>query len=294
MNARRAFTLWELLCVLFVIVLLVALLMPALTRVRRYSTSHICVAYLRLYSAAGQLYLNDHGGAFPDGAREWLYASASNSHAHPLGCRWHDQAMAPSGEVMSSSEEFRGKMWAYISGTTVGPCPEFRRFARSRGCENPNHNRRLEIRPQYCYAMNGYLGAPGDGGVSRVSQVRDPGGVFFFGEENSWSLRPDHPKFPARWLSAPLSTRGLDDTVLLIRPTPMANDCFATYHQAPSGDLSRGSANVVFVDGHVASIRAEDQLRRAMHGGESHLGPAGNLTWAWANRSPPPGGWEAQ
>lgn len=294
MDAERAFTIWELLCVLAIVILLFALLMPALVRVRATSTDVICQSYLRQYNIAGLLYLEDNDGVFPEGSNEWLYTKESISEAHPIGCRWHDRAMAPSGEIMRASQQYQGRMWSYINEIAVGTCPTFRRFARTRGCENPEHNDELDIEPQYSYTMNGYLGTTQDGGVLRESEVRDPSRVFFFAEENSWSLRPDHSKFPARELAAPLSTKALNDTVLLIRPTPQAGDCFATYHRAPSKDLNRGSGNVVFIDGHVEMISVEDQLRKNMHGGNSYLGPAGNLSWAWASKSPPPGGWDAQ
>ena len=291
MHSRRAFTIWELLCVLFVIFLLAGLLMPSLSRVRRSSTRMVCGSYLVEYGRAGLLYLNDHDGVFP-APSEWLYTTKSDSKSHPMGCRWHDRAMSPRGEIMTASPDNKGMMWSYI--LSVRPCPTFRRFSRSRGCENTNHNRKLGIDPQSSYTMNGYLGNIKSGGVLKQTQVRDPGGVFFFAEENSWSVRSDHPKFRARWLSAALSTKALDDTALLVTPTPQADNCFATYHDAPGGDLNRGSGHVVFVDGHVDRIRAEDQLRKTMHGGDSSLGPAGNLSWAWANESPPPGGWDAQ
>jgi prepilin-type processing-associated H-X9-DG protein len=202
--------------------------------------------------------------------------------------------MSPDGEIMKTSPEFRGKMWAYFDEMGIRPCPIFRDCDRSRECENPGHNQNIDIKPQYSYTMNGYLGTARDGGVLRVSEVRDPSKVFFFAEENSWSLRPSHPTFPARWLSAPLSTKALDDTVLLIDPTPGAINCFATYHDTPRGDLNRGYGNVVFIDGHVELIGVEDQLRKAMHGGKSLLSPAGNLSLAWANKSPPAGGWDEQ
>jgi prepilin-type processing-associated H-X9-DG protein len=290
-NSEQGFTIWELLCILFVIFLLFALLMPALERSRSMATGSICRSYLREYCLGGILYLDDNDGMFPKPS-EWLYTKKSDSEDHPIGCRWHDQLMAPSGRIMRTSPEFRGEMWEYFSEEGIGPCPSFRRFARSRGCENPNHKSNIEIRPQYSYTMNGYLGTTKEGGVLNRSEVRAPSEVFFFSEENSWSLRPDHPKYPARWLSAPLSTRALDDTVLLISPTPEAKDCFATYHG--SGDLNRGYGNVALIDGHVERIRAKDQLRKNMHGGRSELGPAGNLIWAWPVKLPPPGGWDAQ
>lgn len=241
----------------------------------------------------GQLYLEDNDDIFP-GPDQWLYTKVSDSENHPIGCRWHDRAMAPGGEIMNASPEYQGGMWNLIDEIGLGPCPTFRRFARSRGCENSNHKQNIDIVPQYSYTMNGYLGTTHDGGVLRISEIRDPSEVFFFAEENSWSLRPDHPKFGARWLSGPLSVKALDDTALTVTPTPQARDCFATYHDAPGGDLNRGSGYVTFIDGHVESIEAREQLRKIMHGGESYLGSAGNLSWAWASKLPPSGGWDGQ
>lgn len=303
-DTKRGFTIVELVCVLAIIALLLALLMPALNRTKDRSVRIICKSILRGYCIGGHQYLEDNGGFFPEPG-EWLYTKESDSEAHPIGCRWHDRAMAPGGEIMSTHEKYRGKMWSYIYEEGYARiCPTFRGFAKDRGCENPKHNPDLDIEPQYSYTMNGYLGSTQNGGVSTLTEARKPGKVFFFAEENSWSVRPDHPQFPAGWLSAPLSTKALDDTMLLISPTPEAIDCFGTYHDAPSKDLNRGSGNVVFIDGHVESIKAEQQLRRITHRrgrvrslggrGSKFLGPAGNLHWAWASKSPPPGGWDGQ
>jgi len=247
-----------------------------------------------MYGKIGFMYLNDNDNLFPAPSDEWLYRKASISELHPIGCRWHDRIMAPTGSIMMENKQYQGSMWPYIEERGIGSCPTFRRFACSRGCESPEHNGEVDIEPQNNYTMNGYLGNEQKGGVLRVNEVRDPSKVFFFSEENNWSVRPDHPRFPDRKLKAALSTTALDDTLLLILPSPKVSDCFATYHDAPSGDLNRGYGNAVFIDGHVEQIRVKNQLRKTMHGGNSILGPAGNLFWAWASKSPPPGGWDAQ
>jgi prepilin-type N-terminal cleavage/methylation domain-containing protein/prepilin-type processing-associated H-X9-DG protein len=294
-NIKRAFTLWELLCVLAIIAFLVALLLPALSRSKDLASRAVCLSYMAGWGTVSYVYLNDSDGLFP-APEQWLYTKESISEEHPAGCRWHDRAMAFDGEIMDYSKEYRGQMWEYISEKSYGIylCPEFRDYAKSRGCENPDHNQELDIRPQYNYTMNGHLGSQQEGGVLRESEVRSKANVFFFSEENCWSTRPDHPKYPAEWLTAPLSTKALDDTALLINPTPEAKDCFGTIHRAPSKDISHGSGNVVFIDGHVEMVSVEDQLRKVMHGGKSKFGPAGNLHLAWPIEAPPPGGWEAQ
>jgi len=65
-NTKPALTIWELLCVLFVIFLLFAMLMPALHRVRTQSTGIICMSNLSQYGLAGLLYMSDNDGKFPD------------------------------------------------------------------------------------------------------------------------------------------------------------------------------------------------------------------------------------
>ena len=292
-NIRQGFTIWELLTVIAIIVLLFSLLVPALNRARRYSTYVVCLSNLMQYNQAGMMYLEDNKKVFPEDPNEWLYTKASISKEHPIGCRWHDRSMSPWGEE-KIPVEYRGKMWNYLEDIIGRPCPIFRDIARRRGCENPGHNKEIDIEPQNSYTMNGYLGGRGNECVRNESEVRKPSEVFFFAEENSWSVRPDHPKYPAKWLKAALSTKALDDAVLTITLTPEAKDCFGTYHAVTSKDLNRGSSNVAFLDGHTDRIQVEDQLRKNMHGGRSRLGPAGNLMWAWASKTEPPGGWDGQ
>jgi len=293
-DAKHGFTIVELLIVVAIIALLFALLIPALSRVRMSATYIVCGSNLSQIVKAGLIYLGDNKEVFPEDPNEWLYTKASISKEHPIGCRWHDRTMSYRGEYQNVPEQYQGKMWKYIAETRIGPCPIFRDIAKYRGCENPEHNNKLDIVPQYSYTMNGYLGSKEDGGVLNVSEVRKPGEVFFFAEESSWSIRPDHPKYPAKWLNVPLSTKALDDTILLITPTPQAGDCFAGYHNAYSDDLSDGYCNVAFVDGHVSTVRIEEQLRQKMHGVKRTGNPAGNLSMAWASNTIPPSGWDGQ
>lgn len=293
----------ELIIVIAIIAFMLAIIMPSLNRARSMSVKIVCASHMRQYALSGEMYLNDSDGVFPAQTNEWLYTKISDTKNHPIGCRWHDRAMSYHSEFMAEHPQYKGVLRDYFSD--IGPCPKFRRYAESRGCENSNHNPKIDINPQLNYSINGYLGSTRLGGVMKISEVRDISKVFFFAEENSWTVRPDHPKYPAKWLSAPLSTTALDDTVLLITPTPQAKDCFATYHG--DSDLNSGSSNVVFIDGHIELISAKEQLREKMHGkscGRSSyrksyksrdgIGPAGNLSWAWASKMPPPGGWDQQ
>jgi len=238
------------------------------------------------------MYVSTYGSFLPE-PDTWLYRKDSVNPEHPMGCRWHDQAMGAGRGHTKSQLAYPGAMSSFIGPYNLYPCPTFRRFAEDRGCENPGHLRSIRIVPQNNYCLNAYLGSEREGGVLYPDQLRDPAAVFMFAEENSWTVRPDHPRFPVRNLQAALSTRALDNTILSISATGAAADCFATYHNAPRKDLNLGAGNAVFIDGHVESVAYEDQLRRGMHGGRSRFGPAGNLSLAWASAALPAAGWDS-
>jgi prepilin-type N-terminal cleavage/methylation domain-containing protein/prepilin-type processing-associated H-X9-DG protein len=65
-HARRGFTLIELLVVVAIISLLAAMLLPALQRAKESGRRSKCMANLKQIGVATQLYLDDHGGAFPE------------------------------------------------------------------------------------------------------------------------------------------------------------------------------------------------------------------------------------
>src|SRR5687768_1788490 len=62
---RRAFTLVELLVVIGIIALLIAILMPSLSRARTQSQRVACMSNLRQLGAAFVMYTNANKGAFP-------------------------------------------------------------------------------------------------------------------------------------------------------------------------------------------------------------------------------------
>lgn len=305
---KHGFTLIELICLFFVLFLLFSLLMPSLSKVKRIASRTVCSSNLKGYGTFFIVYLSESDGVFPD-PQQWLYSKASDTPEHPMGCRWHDWPMAMDGKIMSDREDYWGVMGEYLEIIKISPCPDFRDVVLKMGCENPIHNPGLPIKPQFNYTMNSYLGSDREGGVKNLAEVYKPSVKFILGEENAWPVQPEHPKYPARWLSAPLSTKALDDTSLLITPTPDAENCFATFHGGKKPGYNDGSANITFLDGHVGIIRVREQLREQMHAGSSvpsarygdwfsyereFYHPAGNLYYAWPAEEPPQGGWEGQ
>ncbi len=67
MNRRRGFTLIELLVVIAIIAVLMSVLMPSLTRVRKQARAVACQARLNNWGFFFNFYTNDHDGSFNEG-----------------------------------------------------------------------------------------------------------------------------------------------------------------------------------------------------------------------------------
>jgi len=235
MHRRSAFTLIELLVVIAIIALLMSILMPALSRAKEQARNVICKSNLHQYGLAMRMYLDDYKRRFPY-TMDWLYIDRPSGY-----CMWHDEE-----HNLARHPEYAGLLWPYLQDRDVHVCPTFKSVANSRGCTNCGSGSSIPIRPQYSYSMNAFLGGDGRNAVSHESEVRHPGRVFVFSEENSWEVEG-------------LSRCGINDNNLRVGIPPDVVDCFGTFHLPPNGDLNRGSANLVYVDGHVGTISAAEQ-----------------------------------
>ena len=263
MRKQRGFTLIELLIVIGIIALLMAIMVPALNRAKEHANNVVCQSNLKQYGIASRMYLDDNDGCFAS-PHFWLFAERFAEDGilkfNPdAGCQWCNEENWR--ELQDDNQ--MGFMWPYFKNAKLHLCPTFKGYAKVRGqeetaCENADN-------PQYSYSQNMFLGIDGDNYIDeeagdpwvpywgnkttalKENQVIHPANIFHFSEENMW-LIPDQ------------SDTVLNDTALLIKPTAVGSDAFATYHFCPSGDVDqlKGKANIVFVDGHVGSISAKE------------------------------------
>ena len=64
-KSKKAFTLVELLVVIAIIALLLSILMPALTKVKKQAAAAICLSNVKQWGAVFSMYANDNKDCFP-------------------------------------------------------------------------------------------------------------------------------------------------------------------------------------------------------------------------------------
>ena len=237
--SRQGFTLIELLVVIAIIALLMALLIPSLQKARRQTQGIICKSNLKQYGVATRMYLDGNEGKFPY-VNTWLFGDGT------MGCQWHDAS-----RNLVRHPELAGVLWPYLRNKDIHLCSMFNAVARQTGCRRCG-GKLIPVEPQYGYVMNPYLNGDILSMVPKQYQdavkkagsevgVKNPATVYLFSEENSWTI-------------AGLSSDSINDNSLHAVPAPRIDDCFATFHDTPAGNLDDGFANAVFVDEHVERV----------------------------------------
>lgn len=302
---ESGFTLIELLVVISIIALLLGILIPALSKVKLTAQTLICGTNLKNYGVGLQAYAGDNDEKAPF-AVYWLYsrktltgvaslsgssnvaslASSSKTFAKeiPIGggssepvipqeCRWHYDRDEPDGAF-----------WPYVQDKNVHMCPTFRSYAQREGCPHCGapQNSSIPFNPMYSYAMNYFLGFDWETGLSitfeeaykhqvslKLSRVTRPGHCFAFSEENLWAMNQNSdPPYRENYSGAILN-----DNALWLSPRPsFYTDNVATYHNVNVTQRSEGKANLVFVDGHVETLRGKPENYAYLEYGRPYAG----------------------
>jgi len=227
MNKMRksGFTLLEILVVIAIIALLMAILVPVLEKVRDQARTVICRSNLRQWGLAARIYLGDNEQNFP----------------HPFDLLIIKNIPFHHADYLRIGEKPNGVLWPYLINMDILMCPQFEVLKKGYGFEDAVSS----------YCMNKYLGDyPIDPvRITNEQQVYNPSRVVLFSEENPWII-PDYSIVASNtilWINNPYSY-------------DMIIGNFATFHNAPSGRLNEGSANMVFLDGHVESLKRQYEL----------------------------------
>jgi prepilin-type N-terminal cleavage/methylation domain-containing protein len=114
---RRAFTLIELFIVIAIIVILIALLFPALNGSSEYARRTTCMNNERSLMHGVILYCNDHDAYLPD-ENGWLYSGGTAGET--LGLPGADDVTAA---AKAAANYPNGQIWPYIKNQNVYKCP---------------------------------------------------------------------------------------------------------------------------------------------------------------------------
>ena len=177
---REAFTLLELLVVIAIIALLLSVVIGSLQKAKEQAKYIICKNSLHQYGLAGELYLNDFDETFPHPYR-WLH---NPDYLPTAACAWHDAR-----NNYEVNPDNAGVLWPYFSSKDLHVCPRFRDIAKRYGHLHNAHNASIEIKPQYSYCVNGYLGNGWYSVEPKRKGVRSPANTFFLCEENTFPIK---------------------------------------------------------------------------------------------------------
>ena len=297
---KSGFTLIELLVVIAIIALLLGILIPALARVKMAAQTLICSTNLKSYGVGLQAYAQDNSGKAPF-AFYWLYArntldfgggtASLPSHQNvaakgdpadpgsggficPPECRWH-----------YDKDEPDGSFWPYVEDKNVHMCPTFKSIANRQGCQHcgaPGINT-IPFNPMYSYAMNFFVGWDWETFLSlpsgadeamrskeislKLLRVTRPAQCFAFSEENLWSINMESG------YRENYSASTLNDNALWTAARPgFYTDNIATYHNVNTAQENEGKANLVFVDGHVETMRGLPEQQAYLQYGKPYVG----------------------
>ena len=276
MSQKKGFTLIELLVVIAIIAVLMGILMPALQKVKRQAESIVCKGNLKGFALATTMYAQENENKFVN-ARKCYFRTDQKLPGETIGdhihARWYNSQVD-----LNKHPEFASEFFNYLKEAKALICPTFKALAQAKGARLSStvtwaaNEEDALYTPWHNYTMNALLG-PDSGVVMKTTQVKEPSTVFTFADEGPYRVEG-------------IVSTGLNDSRLyvlfkdgaqaamdkyknknLVKPGPDGHgqfvDIIGGFHGAPSGDVTSGSGNCSFVDGHVGSVQRDDSFAAA-------------------------------
>jgi prepilin-type N-terminal cleavage/methylation domain-containing protein/prepilin-type processing-associated H-X9-DG protein len=125
MNRRNGFTLIELLVVIAIIALLMAVLMPALSRAREQGKRAVCLNNVKQLAFAWIMYADENDDRIVNGATGFSFTTTAWGD-HGKERSWID-GYNPNDEELARQDIRNGALWPYVKSEKVYRCPTGKR-----------------------------------------------------------------------------------------------------------------------------------------------------------------------
>ena len=264
---RRAFTLIELLVVISIIALLISILLPALTTARRVALQSGCASNMRQVGIASTVYYTDHKGVLPHNDGDGVFGNPKNYANTPLKAQgmWPsflDYSDDPGSIGYGSTATTSGGLYrglgvgrrAVLESTTLH-CPQM--------LNNTDKRFQLKFAGYTAQASSDYVPSRNLGGVAEISPSGNP--VNF-----TPPIPTDNMLSSDRmWFMEGIGNDYYGDETYKMHPYARLSQNPASwtgFNPAPVWWINKFSglghpndaANVLYGDGHVASMNADE------------------------------------